>query len=119
MLFGAVYFDLLTEQYQAVTMIDNLIEGLKTAKQLAAKNELRIGVGGLIENEYDDLHLGIGGNWCVDTTDVYFLKRSEAIELDRNWHVLDHKHPQFLSPAFQEEADAKRIVDVWNGPPSL
>ena len=44
MLFGAVYFDLLTGQYQAVPMIDSLIEGLKTAKRLAAKNELRIGV---------------------------------------------------------------------------
>lgn len=116
MLFGAVYFDLLTEQRQAVSMIDNLIEGLMKAKELATRNELLLGVGGIIENPHDEKGLGIGGSWCVDTTDVYFLKRFEAIQLDATWHVLDHKHPEFISPPFQNKDEAMRAVEVWNAP---
>jgi hypothetical protein len=56
----------------------------------------------------------VGGQ--IRQTTSSFTSRFEAVEIDGNWHVLDHKHPKALVPRFYSEKDAKQVVEVWNTP---
>lgn len=106
-----IFFDLQDGQHEAAAIISCLIAELNRAKQSAARDGLQAGSGGLIQNPVDPDVLS--GHWWVDATDKAFTRRFEAIELDGNWHVLDHKHPEFISPTMSE-SDTKRSVEVWN-----
>jgi hypothetical protein len=108
-----IFFDLQSEQREAEPIIDSLIAELNLAKKSASHCELQPGSGGIVEHPQNaDL---LGGHWWIDATDKIFKQRFEAVEIDGNWHVLDHKHPEFISPVFSED-DAKRTVKVWNAP---
>lgn len=108
-----VFFDLLDRPEDAQPILDDLIDQLRLAKQRASQGKLDLGSGGLVAHPQNpDL---FGGHWWVDATDSIFRHRFEALEIDGNWHILDHKHPRFISPPVSEDV-AKGMVEVWNSP---
>lgn len=109
-----IFFDLQNGQQDAETIIDNLIAELKIAQKSASHSELGVGSSGMVEHPHNPALLS--GHWWIDATDTIFKQRFEAIEIDGEWRVLDHKHPEFVSPACKNEDDAKTAVKVWNSP---
>jgi hypothetical protein len=110
-LMAQLYFHADNEPLEAVPAIADLIAELTVAKERAGRNELQPGVGGLIDHPLDNASLA--GSWWIDATDQMFTKRFQAIEIEGHWHVLDHKHPEFIAPAMSE-ADAQHCCTIWN-----
>ena len=106
-----IYFDLEYGQQDAVTIIDDLIAEMEIARDSASRNELRVGPGRVISHPHN---VGLlSGHWWIDATSAMFRQRFQPIDVDGNWHILDHKHPEFISPVFSE-VDARRCAEEWS-----
>ena len=108
-----IFFHLEDGQQEAVSIIDNLISELNLARQSANRGELSFSSRGTINHPHK-LEV-MSGHWWIDTTNSMYKPRFEAVDVDGNWRVLDHKHPEFISPVLSE-ADAKRSAAVWSSP---